>query len=519
MTFRITYSVVDADLTELHRAFDAALADVRSRLPEPFPSWVDGRPLRSDDWLDVRSPTDRRVLLSRFHRAPVNEVARAVDGARRAQKAWARRPWHQRVSILRDAADRISARRMELAAVVCLEVGKNRLESLGDVEEAADLLRYYAAQVEEADGFERPMARLSPEEDARDRLVPYGVFAVISPFNFPMALAAGMTAAALLAGNAVVLKPSEATPWCAELLYECLRDAGLPDGVLQLLHGSGETVGAELVRQPIDGVAFTGSTQVGMDLHRQMSSGRVRPCLLEMGGKNAAIVCESADLDAAAEGCARAAFGLSGQKCSALSRIFVAKPVASAFLERLVARARALEVGDPARAEVFMGPVIDGRASSRFENVCRAVRTQGAVLTGGARLVDDELSYGNFVSPTVARLRRDHPLWREELFLPLVAVDAVDTFDEAVARVNDVDHGLTAGIFSADEREVERFMEEAEAGVLYANRRSGATTGAWPGVQSFCGWKASGSTGKGGCGPYYVAQFAREQSQTRMRIR
>ena len=517
MSFRVTYSVVNADLSALHREFDAALASLRSAFGKTFPSWVDGRPLESGDWLESRTPSDGRVLLARFHRAPTAEIGRAVEIAHRAQARWAKAPWQERVQRMADAADLISKRRMEIAAVASLEVGKNRLESLGDVEESADLLRYYGSQVTEANGFARPLGKLSAREDTRDLLRPYGVFAVVSPFNFPMALAAGMSGAALLAGNAVILKPSEATPWCAQLLYACLRDAGLPDGVFQVLHGEGETVGAALARHPgIDGVAFTGSTRVGMELFRLMSTDRVRPCLLEMGGKNAAVVCESASLDDAVEGCARSTFGLSGQKCSALSRIYVAKALHAKFLERLSERAQAITVGDPTRADVFMGPVIDGEAVERYGRACAEARARGAVHAGGTRLVEGELRHGHFVAPTVVSVPRGDRLEREELFLPFVTVDAFDSYDEALGLVNAVDYGLTAGIFSQRAEEIDGFMDRAQAGVLYANRATGATTGAWPGVQSFCGWKASGSTGKGGCGPYYVAQFAREQSQTRM---
>jgi 1-pyrroline-5-carboxylate dehydrogenase len=517
MTFRVTYSVVNADLTELHREFDAALASTRAALGQTFPSWIDGRPSESGDLLESRSPSDRRVILAQFHRANEPAVGRAVEAAHRAASRWAKTPWQERVKRLLDAADIISKRRMDLAAVASLEVGKNRLESLGDVEESADLLRYYASQVSETTGFSRPLGKLTAREDTRDLLRPYGVFAVISPFNFPMALAAGMSSAALLAGNAVILKPSEAAPWCAQLLYECLRDAGMPDGVFQILHGEGESVGATLARHPgVDGVAFTGSTRVGMELFRLMSSERIRPCLLEMGGKNAAVVCESATLDDAVEGCVRSAFGLSGQKCSALSRIYVARALHPEFLARLAERVASLAVGDPTRAEIFMGPVIDAKAVERYERASADARTYGAVHTGGTRLAEGDFRHGHFVAPTVATVPRGRRLNREELFLPFVTVDAFDSFDEALALVNDVDHGLTAGIFSRLDTEVDAFMDGAQAGVLYANRATGATTGAWPGVQSFCGWKASGSTGKGGCGPYYVMQFAREQSQTRM---
>jgi 1-pyrroline-5-carboxylate dehydrogenase len=518
MAFRITYSVLDADLTELHKEFDAALAEVKGTLGTAFPSWVEGKPLETGDLMESRAPADTRVVLARFHRAPASVLDRAVNAAKAAQKKWAALPWQERVATVRKAAELISQRRLKLSAIMSLEVGKNRLESLGDVEESADLLRYYAGQVEETNGFSRPLGKLSPNENTRDVLKPYGVFAVISPFNFPTALAAGMSGGALLAGNAVILKPSEETPWCAQGLYECLRDAGLPEGLFQVLHGEGEKIGAALAKHPgIDGVAFTGSTQVGLELHRTMSTGRIRPALLEMGGKNAAIVCESADLEAAVEGCARSAFGLSGQKCSALSRIYVHRSKHGQFVEGLVERAKKIAIGDPTRADVYLGPVINAAAVARYEKAAAEVRSGGGTIHhGGARLSEGELAHGHFVAPTIAAVPRAHRLVREELFLPFVLVEPFDTLDEAIGLANDVPYGLTGGIFSGKQEEIEQFMERAEAGVLYANRKTGATTGAWPGVQSFCGWKGSGSTGKGGCGPYYVSQFAREQSQTRM---
>jgi 1-pyrroline-5-carboxylate dehydrogenase len=518
MSFRITYSVLDADMAEIHKQFDHALEGVLASVGATYPSWVGGKPLESGDLLESKNPADTRQVLARFHKAPVAAIDRAVQQARAAQAVWAAMTWKDRVKIIRHAAELLSQRRLQLSAIMSLEVGKNRLESLGDVEESADLLRYYASQVEETSGFTRPLGKLSPNEDTRSVLRPYGVFAVISPFNFPTALAAGMSSAALLGGNAVILKPSEDAPWCAEGLYHALADAGLPEGLFQVLHGDGEYIGKALVRHPgIDGVAFTGSAAVGMDIHHVMSStGRARPALLELGGKNPAIVCDDADLAAAVEGCARSAFGLSGQKCSALSRIYVQHGKKDEFISRLVARAAEIAVGDPTRADVYMGPVINAAAVARYERAVAEAHKDGAIIAGGQRLSAGAFAHGHFVAPTIAAVPRGHRLVRNELFLPFVTVEPFETIEEAVALANDVDYGLTGGVFSADPAKVDYFMTHCQAGVLYANRKTGATTGAWPGVQSFCGWKASGSTGKGGCGPYYVSQFAREQSQTRM---
>jgi 1-pyrroline-5-carboxylate dehydrogenase len=517
MSFRITYSVLDADLAEIHRQFDQALAKVKADLGRTFPSHIGGRALESGQITTVVAPADARMVLARFHRTPASALDLAVDAARRAQVDWGRRPWRERVALVRKAAEVISSRRLELAAIMSLEVGKSRLESLGDVEESADLLRYYAGQVEENHGYEKKLGRLSPNEDTRSVLKPYGVFAVISPFNFPTALAAGMSAGALLGGNAVILKPAEATPWCAEGLYQAFAAAGLPDGLLQVVHGDGEQLGRALVRHPgIDGVAFTGSAAVGMEIMHELTRTRVRPCLLELGGKNPAIVCQSADLDAAVEGCYRSAFGLAGQKCSALSRIYVHRSCHDLFLARLIERTKQTTVGDPSERDVYLGPVIDERAVARYLGACHEAQIAGRIHTGGERLSKGALAHGHFVAPTIAEVPRHHRLVKTELFLPFVLIEPFDTLAEAVSLANDVDYGLTAGIFSAEKTDIEYFMDHVDAGVLYANRKTGATTGAWPGVQAFSGWKASGSTGKGGCGPWYVQQFMREQSQTRM---
>ena len=517
MSFRITYSVLDADLGLLHGALDTTFASVRARLGAEYPSWIGGEAVRTGQLLESRCPADTRQVLGRFHKADLASLDRAVAKARAAQPAWGKTSWQERARLIRRAADLISERRLELSAIMSIEVGKSRLESLGDVEESADLFRYYASQLEETNGFRKPLGRLSPNEDTLSVLKPYGVFGVISPFNFPMALAAGMSGAALLGGNAVVHKPSEETPWVAQCLYEVLRDAGLPDGLFSVLHGDGELLGAALVRhEAIDGLAFTGSAAVGMDIHHALSRTRVKPCGLELGGKNAAIVAQAADLTKAAQGCARSAFGLSGQKCSALSRIYVHESCKAEFLDKLLAHQAKVVVGDPTRREVYMGPVINAAAVARFERAAAEAKSDGKVLAGGRRLVADDFLYGHFVEPTIVEVPHRHRLVREELFLPFVTVETFKSLEEAVRLANDSDYGLTAGVFSEQKEDVEYFMDHIEAGVCYANRATGATTGAWPGVQAFCGWKKSGATGKGGCGPYYVMQFMREQSQTRM---
>ncbi len=513
---KITYTSATGDLEEFHRRFDAGLDALRGRLGERYPCRIAGEAVETGrEPLDDRSPIDTGILLGRFAAAGPAEVDRAVTSARAAQRDWGRRPWHERVELLRRAAGLIRERKYELAALMSLEVGKNRLEAMGDAEETADLIDYYCAQLEEADGFVRSMARITPVERNTDVLRPYGVFTCIAPFNFPLALSAGMSSAALVAGNAVVYKPSEEAPLTGLRLWEIYRDAGLPDGVFDFLVGRREEIGDAVWQHPgVDGVVFTGSKPVGLRIHRGLAERWVKPCLMELGGKNAALVMRSADLEAAAEGVMRSAFGLQNQKCSATSRVYVDRSVAKPFLDQLLEKTRAIRIGDPTERDVYFGPVINARAVERYEQAAGEARAAGEVLTGGERLRGSIFDRGHFVAPTVARLPLDHRLYREELFVPVLAVGEVDGFEEAVARANAVEYGLTAGIFSRDPEEVARFFDEIEAGVCYANKRTGATTGAWPGAQPFCGWKGSGSTGKGGCGPYYVAQFMREQSRT-----
>ena len=513
---KITYTSASGDLEEFHRRFDTALAGVRAAAGGRYLCRIGGEGVETGgEPLEDRSPIDTGLLLGRFATAGPAEVDRAVTVAREAQRDWARRPWRERVELLTRAAGLIRQRKYDLAALMSLEVGKSRLEAMGDTEESADLIDYYCGQVEEADGFVRPMGRITPVERNTDVLRPYGVFTCIAPFNFPLALSAGMSSAALVAGNAVVYKPSEDTPLTGLRLAEIYEDAGLPGGVFNFLVGRREEIGDPLWQHPgVDGVVFTGSKTVGLRIFHGLSERWVKPCLMELGGKNAALVMASADLDAAAEGVMRSAFSLQNQKCSATSRVYVHRTVMPAFLALLLDKTRAIRMGDPSERDVYFGPVINARAVTRFEDAVRRARAGGEVLLGGERLRGPVFDRGHFVAPTIARLPLDHPLFREELFVPLLAVAEVESLDRALAEANAVEYGLTAGIFSREPLEVARFFDEIEAGVCYANKRTGATTGAWPGAQPFCGWKGSGSSGKGGCGPYYVAQFMREQSRT-----
>jgi 1-pyrroline-5-carboxylate dehydrogenase len=514
---KITYATLRADNEQLHREYEAGLAEAKTQLDGHHRNLVDGKERDGDGELTVHSPIDRDIVLGHFAIGTRQDVKDAIAAARRAQPGWFALGWEKRLEILGKAAELISQRQMVYGGLMAIEVGKNRLEALGEVEEAADLIRYYSQTARDNDFYDHPMDSLGDSAvHTRSILRPHGVFAVISPFNFPMALAAGPSAAAMLAGNTVVFKPSSVAPISGVKLVEAYREAGVPDGVINLVMGPGDTVGAELRENPgIDGIVFTGSYAVGMDLYRTFSKDFPKPTIVEMGGKNPAVVSRTADLEEAAEGIMRSAFGFGGQKCSANSRVYVDKAVHDELIKLLVQKTEAISIGDPLLRENWLGPIIDQKAVDRHQTAVGEARRDGRVFVGGERLMDHGMERGFYVEPTVVGdLPADHRLFRDELFAPFTAVHAVDSFDEALRLANDSVYGLTAGVYSEDKAEVQKFLDTAEAGVLYVNRRAGATTGAWPGVQAFGGWKGSGSTGKAGLSMYYVAQFLREQSHT-----
>lgn len=516
---KITYASLGSLGEDFHRAFDDALGQVNRRLGGVHPMFVEGKPrkARAGAFPDT-APADTRVVLGKFQRGDREDARKAIEAAAAVYPGWRDLGWRQRVGLLRRAAEQMTRRQYEFAALLSLEVGKNRFEAIAEVSEAIDLILYYCAQMEENRGYERPMGGTGSEE-TRSLLKPYGVWAVVAPFNFPLALATGMAAGALVAGNTVVFKPASDTPMAGLCLYEVLRDAGLPPGVFQFITGPGQTVGLELIRNAgVDGFIFTGSKVVGLKIYHHFAQTIPKPCIAEMGGKNPAIVMPSASLDDAVEGVMRSAFGMGGQKCSACSRLYLHKDVYKPFLDRLVDRTAALQIGDPTARDTFLGPLINAAAVKKYVGAVRLAQKQGRVVYGGNVLTDRDFARGFFVEPAIVdRAPRDSRLFQDEFFAPVLAVAEVKSLDEAIKLSNDSEYGLTAGIFTRDDLERARFFNEIEAGVTYCNRRGGATTGAWPGVQSFGGWKGSGSSGKSALGPYYVAQFMREQSQTVIR--
>jgi 1-pyrroline-5-carboxylate dehydrogenase len=512
---KITYATLRNDNEQLHASYDAGLAIARGELGGTHGVYINGEWRPAAEHFEKHSPIDG-TLVGKFAKGTRKDVRDAIAAARAAAPGWAHTSWSERVAIMRRMADLISERQMELGALMAIEVGKSRLEALGDVEETADLIRYYCDQMQATDGFDRPMGNLGdPTVHTRSVLKPHGVWGVISPFNFPMALSGGPSGGALVAGNTVVFKPSSDSPLCGVKLAEIADLAGLPRGVFNMVSGPGSTVGAELQEnEGVDGLLFTGSYEIGYNsVFKTFSKQYPKPVVVEMGGKNPAIVSARADLEEAAEGVMRSAFGYAGQKCSACSRVYVQASVYEAFLEALVAKTKAITVGDPTERKTWLGPLVNAPAAEKYDAAVVDAKRDGRIRFGGERLAGHGTDL--FVAPTIVTdLPADHRIWREELFVPLVAVAPFKTLDEAIERANDSVYGLTAGFFSEDREEIEAFEEAIEAGVIYINRRAGATTGAWPGIQPFGGWKGSGTTGKASGGLYYVQQFLREQSQT-----
>jgi 1-pyrroline-5-carboxylate dehydrogenase len=443
-------------------------------------------------------------------------VRLAIRAAKSSFDGWRSTDYESRCDIFERAAFILSKRKYEMAAMITLENGKNRYEAMADVDEAIDFLQYYSSQMRVNEGYAMEMPSPYPNERCLDLLRPHGVWGIISPFNFPWAIMAGMSSGAMLTGNTVVVKPSSDAPWPALSLAEILEESGLPPGVFNVVTGPGETVGKELVENAaISGIAFTGSREVGMSAMRASLMHRPRPFVAELGGKNAVIVTKEADLDEAVEGVGRAAFGYGGQKCSACSRVLVQEGIAPEFIHLLKDWTEKLAVGDPREMNTFLGPLINKDALKRFERSVRSARASGQIDAGGNVLACGELN-GYYVEPTVVTgLPAEHALVKSELFLPFLCVLKVPSLEKAVELANSSDYGLTAGIMSRSQAEVDFFMDNIEAGTVYANRRSGASTAAMVGSQPFVGWKMSGSTGKAAGGRYYLPQFMREQSQTR----
>jgi 1-pyrroline-5-carboxylate dehydrogenase len=502
------------DEAAVHDAYEAAVADARAALGGTHPLRIGGDLLERDERFLVRSPGDLEVRIGEFAAGDDHAVDRAVDTAREAFADWRHASSAERAGIFRDAADLLRERKFRLAAVISLENGKDRAEALADVDEAIDFLSFYARDLDRVDDFVRDTGEPTPGERCENVRRPYGVIAVVAPFNFPLAILAGMTTGAAIVGNTTVVKPASATPLIAHEFLDVLEAAGLPDGVVNLVTGSGRAVGSPLVEhEDVSGVAFTGSRAVGRELQREFAE-RSGPVVAELGGKNPVVVTETADLEAAAAGVAMGAFSFAGQKCSATARVYVAASRFDAFAKRLVAETESLPVREPTARGAVVSPLIDDTALDRYRRIVAEARNVGRVLTGG-HVLETGLPDGRYVAPTVVTdVPHDHPLAREEHFAPFVTLHPVADLAEGIARSNDSRYGLCAGLFSTDDAEIARWLDEVESGMCYVNRAKSATTGALVGAQPFGGWKASGTTGTFAGGYDYLRQFTREQSRT-----
>jgi len=518
-TFKLTYATMFNPPEELHIRFEEALVEVKANLGQEYGLIINGQDRFAEEKFEDRTPANTDVVLGVFQKGTAEHAQQALAAARKAFPVWSGMKWQDRIALLRKAADIIDERIFKIGVVMAMEVGKNRMEALGDVAETADLIRYSCYQMEKNDGYIVEMGKdplVGYTATNLSVMRPYGVWLVISPFNFPAALTGGPTGAALAAGNTVVMKPATDTPFTVRLLAECFRDAGLPAGVVNYVTGPGRTLGQALIDSPeVDGVTFTGSFDVGMKIFRDFAERNyVRPTILELGGKNPAIVSRHADLERAAIGIVRSAFGLQGQKCSACSRVYIEEPVYDALVPKLVELTEKLAIGDPTDRNVYLGPVVNKSSYQDYKNFTEELSQAGTFLTGGKVLTDGDYAQGYFCEPAVvADVPHDHRLWKHEMFLPITMVTKVNDLDEAMTLANDVDYGLTAGFYGSKE-ETKWFFQNIQAGVTYANRPQGATTGAWPGFQPFGGWKGSGSSGKNAGGHYYLPLYMHEQIQT-----
>jgi 1-pyrroline-5-carboxylate dehydrogenase len=516
---KITYATMFNPPEEMHSRYEAAIPRVKATLGANCGMIVGNRDHFASETYENRSPVNTDWVLAHLQQGTAHDANLAVASAKAAFPAWRETSWQDRVAVVRRVAAIIEERLYDLAVATTLNVGKNRLESLGDVQESADLLRASCDLMERHNGYVVPMGNeplVGQVGYNTSVMKPYGVWLVISPFNFPSSLTCGPAGAALVAGNTVVTKPSVETAWCVRLLAECFRDAGLPDGVFNYVTGQNEPLGQALVDSPdVDGITFTGSHAVGMKIYQQFANFKYpRPVILEMGGKNAAVVSANANVEAAAWGIARSAFGAQGQKCSASSRVYAEAPVYDELVNRVTEIARSLVVGDPTERNVYLGPLIRERAYREFIDYSSELGQAGRIATGGHILAEGPLSKGYYCEPTVVtEVPREHRLWKKEMFVPVVMIDRIKNLDEGIELANNVEYGLTGGFFGTKE-EAKEYFRRVQVGVAYVNRSQGASTGAWPGYQSFGGWKASGASGKGSGGPYYLLSYMHEQSQT-----
>ena len=499
--------LTDFSIEENRASMQQAIADVRDEFGHTYPLVINGKSSESRSSLSSRNPSDTSEVVGHVAAASADQAADAVDGAKRAFAQWSTMETENRCEYLELIAAEIRERRFELAAWICLEVGKPWKEADADVAEAVDFCMYYASEMRRLDVPQQ--CDFKGEENSYSYR-PRGVAVVIAPWNFPLAILTGMTAAAMVTGNTVIMKPAEQASVVGAKLMEIIRNAGVPDGVVNFVPGIGEDIGPELIGSPdVDMVCFTGSQEVGLEINRVASEtdhrqNNVRRVIAEMGGKNAIIVDEDADLDEAVVGVMNSAFGYAGQKCSACSRVIVLDKVHDQFVERLVEATKSLHVGASDDPATSVGPVIDDDARKRINNAIKSVDPEIGEETVLATDVKKLAKKGTFVGPTIITgVDPESNLAQDEIFGPVLAVMKVRTLDDAFAAANSTRFALTGGVYSRSPATLKRARSEFHVGNLYLNRE---ITGAMVQRQPFGGFRMSGIGTKAG-GPDYLLQF------------
>jgi len=502
-------ALTDFSLEPNRRAFAAALERVRARLPIEGKLLIDGEWLKASATFESRNPSARDEVSGRFAKGTRADALKAVDAAAEAFRTWKQTPPDDRAKIVMRIASILRDRKHEFSAMMSLEAGKSWPEADGDTAEAIDFCEFYAREMHRL-AEPQPLTPVPGERGALEFL-PLGVGAIIPPWNFPLAILTGMTTAALVSGNTVVLKPASDTAGIATMFVEAAVEAGVPVGALNFVTGPGAEVGDALVESPrVRFIAFTGSKTVGLEINRkaaEVPKGQIwiKRAILEMGGKDFILVDETADLESAATGVVSAAFGFQGQKCSACSRLIVVDSVHDALVEKVVAKTKALKLGPAWDPETHVGPVINAGAQKKILEYVEIGKSEGTLLTGGGPGPDS----GFFVQPTIIDgVSPDARIAREEIFGPVLAVIRARNFEEGVALANDTEYGLTGALYSRDASRIERGKRELFCGNLYINRKC---TGALVGAHPFGGFNMSGTDSKAG-GREYLYLFTQAKA-------
>jgi len=507
-------SFTDFTASDAEQAIRAAIGRARAALGRNYDALFRASRKNPETILSLNPANPQEVI--GHHTGSVAEVDEAISRAGRAFVDWSRTALETRTGLLRKAAARLRERKHDFSAWLILEAGKNWAEADADTAEAIDFLEFYASQAERL-AAASPAIQL-PGEINKLQHLPLGPGVILPPWNFPLAILAGMTCAAIVMGNTVVLKPSPLAPTVGRLFFDLLVECGMPAGVVNLVQG-GAAVGAALVEDPrIHFVAFTGSKQVGLAIHARAAQATpqqhwIKRTILELGGKDAIIVDQDADIDLAAQGIVASAFAFSGQKCSACSRLIIHQDVYADVLDAIIEKTNALSWGDPAENHAVT-PLIDELAYKRLLRYVGAASGQGRLVAGGKALSAAEQGY--YIAPTiVADVDPSSPIAQEEIFGPFLAVIKARDFDEALRVANDTEYGLTGAVYSQCEAHLLQAEQEFHVGNLYLNRKC---TGAMVGAHPFGGFNLSGTDSKAG-GEDYLLHFSQAKSIARKIIR